>query len=382
MKGLAKKIISACLSLSFIFSMAAFAACDNKGTENDPSNQDPVGGNEVVSNQWKDYDATRLYMLSDWHSLMESFVFRTKTGKLIVIDGGIDGVGYDRAPYLPSALRAIAGVGEGEYFEVEAWFLSHAHKDHFFELSKMLNAYTKQSNYKINHFYFDYPDFTSASYPSDTNDRAHLESLKNGFDRYAKVNGIAVPKNSTYYEEVNGAVINAAAIEKGLDINIDEIRFEILQTFLPNAGSVINNNSLVMRAWVEGQSVLFVNDLENVGGAKLLETYGSKLKSDIVQMGHHGVGVRCVEQPVYDAIDAKVHLWCSPNFVWTEPQTYLTDVSRKMVNGGVDFTEPNEYNIVACRYKAYPTDLTSVSSWAEVVTGMSFTLPYSAIKND
>ena len=94
--------------------------------------------------------AVKLYQLApENQSLMESYVFKTASGKLIVIDGGIDGAGKDREPYLPAALRAIAGVGEGEYFEVEAWFLSHAHKDHFNELAKLLNAYTANSNFKI-----------------------------------------------------------------------------------------------------------------------------------------------------------------------------------------------------------------------------------------
>ena len=37
-----------------------------------------------------------------------------ENGKLIVIDGGVDGEGKDRPAYMPAALRAIAGVGEVE----------------------------------------------------------------------------------------------------------------------------------------------------------------------------------------------------------------------------------------------------------------------------
>ena len=84
---------------------------------------------------------------------MQSYVFKTKNNKLIVIDGGIDGIGSDADPYLPSALRSILCLEEGEYFEVEAWFLSHAHSDHYYELSKMLADYSEDSNYKINNFY-------------------------------------------------------------------------------------------------------------------------------------------------------------------------------------------------------------------------------------
>ena len=72
-----------------------------------------------------------LYQLApEKNSLLQSYVIKTENGKLIVIDGGVDGAGKDHPAYMPAALRAIAGVGEGDYFEVEAWFLSHAHKDH------------------------------------------------------------------------------------------------------------------------------------------------------------------------------------------------------------------------------------------------------------
>ena len=104
-----------------------------------------------------------LYQLvPEKNSLMQSYVIKTAHGKLIVIDGGIDGEGKDRAPYMPAALRAILGLKDGEYFEVEAWFLSHAHKDHMYELSKMMRDYTADSNYKINNIYFDFPEFGSA----------------------------------------------------------------------------------------------------------------------------------------------------------------------------------------------------------------------------
>ena len=112
-----------------------------------------------------------LYQLApERDSLLQSYVIKTENGKLIVIDGGIDGAGKDRAPYMPTALRSVLGLGQDEYFEVEAWFLSHAHKDHMYELSKMLNEYSAESNYKINNIYFDFHEFGSEEYPAQNGD--------------------------------------------------------------------------------------------------------------------------------------------------------------------------------------------------------------------
>lgn len=357
-----KKLLGGCMALGMF--MLAAAALPFAGQGRQAKAAEPSAAPATAT----------LYQLApEARSLLQSYVIRTQNGKLIVIDGGIDGDGHLREPYLPAALRAIAGVEDGEYFEVEAWFLSHAHKDHFYELAKMLNRYTSDSNYKINHFYFDFPDFGSEEYPGTTADLTQLGYLKEGLSKYADVNGLADAEH--YYDAVNGAVVNADAIAEGLEFDIDGVRIEVMQTYVASDGNDTNNNSLVLRAWVGGQSVLFLSDLGAAGGVRLLKTYGDGVKSDIVQMAHHGqTGVR---KPVYDAIDAPVHLWTTPIWVWTDPAEYEIETNREWVNGGEDFVSSNAYNIVSCLYPAYPLNSTRASSWASVIGKMSIPLPYT-----
>ena len=75
------------------------------------------------------------------------------------------------------------------------------------------------------------------------------------------MNNIEIESESGYwYDDLNGAVINQDEIKWGLEIEIDNVRFEIMQTwdYLDRKGSEdLNETSLVMRAWVEGQSILF-----------------------------------------------------------------------------------------------------------------------------
>ena len=324
--------------------------------------------------------------------LMQSYVIKTKHNKLIVIDGGIDGVGQEAPPYMPAALRSILGLEEGAYFEIDAWFLSHPHSDHYYELSKCMRDYTKDSNYKIKEFYFDFPDLEDyyaarselglTSYAYTLNPK--LNGLKENLNNYANVNGIEIESASGYwYDDINGDIINKEEIHWGLDIEIDGVRFEIMQTwdYADRKGSEdLNETSLVMRAWVDGQSILFLNDLggfnsNRSSGARLINTYGEDLKSDIVQMAHHGQ--RGSQKALYDLVNADVHLWATPWFVWSDTNTYpnLVD-NRKWVNDGVDFTTANAYNIVACLYDAYPKNATSVADWNAVKDGMKITLPY------
>lgn len=327
-----------------------------------------------MSVEKKCFAGVKLYQLAPENlSLTEAYVFRTANGKLIVIDGGIDGFGKEKEPYLPAALRAIVGAKEGEYFEVEAWFLSHAHTDHFYELSKMLNNYTEQSNFKIKNFYFDFPPFGTSEYPSKGDSVNELEALKKGFARYAQVNGIAVKSGSTAYDDLNGAVIDRAAIERGLEFSVDGIRIEVLQTWDASDGDFINCNSLVLRARIGDQSVLFLNDLGAPAGERLLRRYGSALKSDFVQTAHHGQNG--VQREVYDAIGGRYYLWTTPLWVWNNTTDFAIGDTRRWVNGGEDFTTADGRNLVSCLYGAYPSDPTRVADWENVIPEMCIELP-------
>ena len=316
-----------------------------------------------------------LYQLApEANSLMQSYVIKTENGKLIVIDGGIDGEGKDRDPYLPAALRSILGLRQDDYFEVEAWFLSHAHKDHMYELSKILRDYTAESNFKINNIYFDFPEFGSESYPAQNADM-EISQIREHMNSYGQVIGAQVAEGSTYYDQLNGAVINAESVAKGLSFDIDGVRIDVLQTWSPEDGtSNLNDTSLVLRATIGEQSVLFLNDLGVIGGRRLLKTYGDALKSDIVQMAHHGQAG--VAKDVYQAIAAQVHLWPTPIWVWkNQSGAYQIDAVRAWLYGKT-FLESDEYDVVSCLYGKYPTRSTQVKYWNKVIDGMKIEFPY------
>lgn len=324
----------------------------------------------------KEEKQVELYQLApEKTSLMESYVIKTANNHLIVIDGGIYGEGYDAAPYMPAALRAILGLKEGEYFEVDAWFLSHNHSDHFYELAKMLRDYTADSNYKINNFLFDFPAHGTEEYPVHNADLKEWAVLKAGLNNYAAVNGIEV-KGASYYDDVNGAVINAASVEKGLSFDVDGVKIDVLQTWDKNDGEDVNNNSLILKVWVDGQSILFLNDAGLTAENRLLMgKYKDQVKSDIVQLAHHGQNG--LSKTGYDAIDADVYLWTTPLWVWLNKEgNYQIDTVREWLNGET-YLKSDEWNIVSCLYSAYPTDPTSVEDWKAVKDGMKIVLPYS-----
>lgn len=77
-----------------------------------------------------------------------------------------------------------------------------------------------------------------------------------------------------------------------------------------------NNSSLVLRLTIDQKKVLFLGDIGTEVSNYLVEKYGETLKSDIVQMAHHG-------QPgdaknLYAVVEPRVCLWCTPVWLWED----------------------------------------------------------------
>ena len=301
---------------------------------------------------------TEIYQLtSDAGILMEAYVVKTPNQKIVVIDGGNET--YLDKPYLPSAIRAILGLSEGDYFEVEAWFLSHGHSDHYGELSMMLRNYDEHSNYKINSVYFDFPDFENSNFDPDDYSVEKLTTLKNGLNRYARVNGIDC--GDSYYDYLNGRVVNTPSVNAGLVFTIDGVRFDILQTWSPEDDQ-INGNSMVIRV---------IPEAENGKTCLLLNTHGAKLKSDIVQMAHHGQAGS--DKDVYDMVDAKIRLWPTPFWVWNNEE-HIYQIDKVFAWVGVDKKNVTESDVATCLYERYPQDYTSVEDWKGCIDCMKVVL--------
>lgn len=311
--------------------------------------------------------------------LMQCEIIKTRNDKIIVVDGGF--YAEEHGYYIHSAIRAILGLKENDYFEIDTWFLTHCHGDHYGEMALQFERYSKESNFKVNNIYFDFADENKMDY-HDIEEQSKYYEWKNAFiaslDNYAKVNNIYTEAKS-YYDYLNGSVINAQSIKDGLKFNIDGVEFEILQTYHKD-DHLVNGSSVVMKMNVYNedntdieQSILFLGDSSEDSGDRLLrEVPNKKLKCDIVQMAHHGNWA--VKKDVYDTIGAKVKLWPTPLWLWQADQTSIYDIYK--VKEWVGTTEPDEYNFVSSCYKNYPENRESVEEWKKVLGQMKLTLPY------
>ncbi len=303
----------------------------------------------------------QIYLLApDKNVLSQFIVIKTPNDKIVVVDGGH----IEFEPCLAPAIRGILGKKDNEYFEIEAWFISHAHGDHYGEFIKFFRD-EKNNNFKVNNIYFDFPDLANTTLKDY--DNKYLQMFKEALEIYKNTHGIDC--EGSCYDYLNGKVINRESVKNGLTLTIDGVDFDILQTHA-DEDEQVNANSTVIRIRFESENglkkVLILNDVSELSGERLVARYGDELKSDIVQLSHHGqMGAK---KSTYDVIDAKIRLWPTPYWVWTQPERFkigeVRDWFNLSENGG------SENDLVACLYDEYPEDRTKAEDWAKCVDKM------------
>lgn len=211
-----------------------------------------------------------------------SIVIKSPNGKLIVIDGGWEA----DADKLTSLILQQGG-------EVDAWLITHPHEDHVGALCAILNDGARKI--KIDKIYCSLatPDWYRQVSPTGA--------------------GIADQLLRAFTKLPVGTVTNN--IGRGTEINIDDVNIRVLNNRGIYTYNGVNNSSLVYKIRVSGQSILILGDLAYDGGKDLIKTCtAAELKSDIVQMAHHGQ--QGVDQDAYALIAPTTCLWPTPAWLW------------------------------------------------------------------
>lgn len=223
----------------------------------------------------------RLIQLSPQSSRqMMGYLLKTHTGKLIVIDGGT----REDASQLAEQIEENGG-------KVDAWFLTHAHDDHVGAFTQII----ANTNIEI-----------AAIYVS-----------VNELEWYQEHEPERVEFTKTFLETLTSDKIKDKVVEPNLNqiIPIDDIKAEILGIRNPEIiENVGNEQSMVITFEIGKKRLLILGDTGIKSSEKLLKTQKEKLKSDIVQMAHHGQAGATKE--LYHIIAPKICLWPTPEWLW------------------------------------------------------------------
>jgi len=221
----------------------------------------------------------KIYQLTNTTAYqMMGYLIQTNNGKVIVIDGG----NKNQSEELYKTLLKTGTT-------VDLWILTHIHADHF---ESIIEIFNNHKDVKVKEFWRNRNDESLEFMDSGT-----LEQVKRWYDFEENSN------ISFYSPKVNDIC------------KIDDIEIEILGVANPEIKTNISNNqSMVFKIRENDFSMIFLGDLGIEGGEKLLNNQGTKLKSDAVQMSHHGQ--QGVSKNVYEAIGAKYAFWPTPKWLW------------------------------------------------------------------
>lgn len=246
-----------------------------------------------------------LHMLkSATDTICESFIFE-EDGQLLLIDGGFE----SEADTLYEKLRSLGG-------QVKAWIFTHPHSDHVGAFCRLMEAHGDEIRVEAIWRSFLPEELLCRGEPREAeNTRKYLPWM----ERLAQRFGIAQLRLRAGDVHPFGAA-----------------RIHVLREPDPAiTENCINNSSVVFRLDVHSCRVLFLGDLGTEGGRQLLELVPEQeLKADYVQMAHHGQ--HGVERRVYEAIQPRCCLWCTPSWLWDNlgPEGYDSGEFHTIVERG------------------------------------------------
>lgn len=228
------------------------------------------------------FNGGSLSLLADYDNRqMLSMVLQDKNGSLVVIDGGWD---ID-ADHLSDVIRSKGG-------HVSAWFITHPHSDHVGALVKILNNPDRKIT--IDNVYYSLAD-------------------QSWYDKVESSRSVMVTDLRSALSTLPAASLHT--VKKGDEIQVGSIKAKVLNNpYLLDVTSV-NNSSVAYKFFMNNVSILVLGDMGPEAGKLLLEeTSAADLKSDIVQMSHHGQ--YGVSREVYAVIKPQIALWPCPLWLW------------------------------------------------------------------
>ena len=206
--------------------------------------------------------------------------FTNLKGKVIAIDGGLS----EDTNNFKRIVRENGG-------KVDYWFLTHAHNDHASVLLDILN----EGSIEVGTIY------------ASLNDKEWYMENEWGRQDFS----IAL------IDTLNKEGIREKVVSPKLNdiFYIDDMKVEILGIKNPeiteNPG---NEQSMVIRFDTGKTSFLVLGDTGEKSSEKLLANQKDKLKSDIVQMSHHGQAGATKE--LYQTVKPSICLWPTPEWLW------------------------------------------------------------------
>lgn len=250
-----------------------------------------------------------------------SMVLQLEDGSFVLIDGGLGGSTdtYTKdSTNLMNFLTANAPNGEKPRL---TWIVTHIHTDHRQLMQKLLP--TIKNKIVLELVAWNMPDFSTLS--AYTPNWKESNPAKNYVESMNLVN--TALKNSF----PNAPIYTFHTGEK-LYLPGCEVEFLATQEdYYLNNFEWINDTSAAFRITMQGKTVMVFGDCTaNVNSKIMTAAFGSYIKSDIMQITHHGVGGGTLA--TFKAVDPDICLWSLNEDKFTSDERATGTTSRNPEN--------------------------------------------------
>lgn len=265
------------------------------------------------------------------------YVIRQTDGTFIVIDGGYNiNADSDNLYNILLTNNVLAGKPV-----IAAWFITHLHNDHYGCLTTFAKAHSSDVTVKAFYYNFNTNDIVTSS-EGITNTKATTYNVLAAMGRF--------PGAVKYSKLHSGMTVNfTTSISATVLCTHEDVMqgyYTEDETFgIPNGNWSHTSNSfesgndasLVIKFTIGTQTFMITGDASGGESHQLLASYPSSvLKSDIVQVSHHGYDG--LHDKVYKAIDADVALWPMDVVGYNSDGTTSTLFKNYLTNAGaLDF---------------------------------------------
>jgi beta-lactamase superfamily II metal-dependent hydrolase len=244
------------------------------------------------------------------------YTIRSDTGKLAVIDGGWT----DDA----EAVRQVIETNGGH---VDVWILTHPLPDHIGAFCEIWENPGNITIGEIDTIYMNYDDYNAKKQEWDE------------FDIFERFYADSRDMKNLHY------------LHEGEELSLLGLKMQVFNAFEDSYNEITNDlandGSLVFRISGKTDSMLFLADLGAPRNDYLLSSYGEEMKSEYVQMGHHGNS--SLSDAFYENIGAKGAFFDAPDFLLYGAQYKTEHYMELMKNLGAEIytykTAPNSITL-------------------------------------
>ncbi|MCQ2425571.1 MAG: MBL fold metallo-hydrolase [Lachnospiraceae bacterium] len=261
---------------------------------------------------------TQIKMLSKEVVEGMSYFIRLSDGRFIVVDGGWNEANDYEAKKLYERLSA---QNELDTVTIAAWFVTHPHGDHLGTINDFLRVYA--GKVKIEEMIFHFPTDeiyakSNEAYLVTDMSSARVQTFFINLKKYWPDLKIVTSHTGQKYYIADAEIEILHTLEDYFPRTIDQ-----------NGDFSINSISNLFTVTIAGQRILFTGDLDPTGSADAVKMWGSYLKSDIVQMNHHGLTGATVD--FYKAVSPTVAMM--PAAMPHYEASYGQEASRYLLDG-------------------------------------------------